>query len=462
MPRKSKKKSKMTFAQKVFKRVGDRTKKFSKKALDREEMDALYGIRHVVSTGLPSLDLNCFCIINEECEKEWGIPTGRFVEFHGESESGKTLLANTIFARCMKQGGFSMKATSERDYDIRWDDEVFLREGVPKEVFNTSCRFNTCSNVSEMKYAFENFAATIRETLEEDAKERGEEYNGDGPPCCFVVDSVAEILGDDDFKALSQSAVSETNHRADRLKEDGVLEDSIRPGNHAFHFKKFFKVANEDVNKYNILFLMVNQTRSNIQTGGPMFGPKTKPAHDATMKFISSLRLKMVRWSPSTKHKKSLHNKKYITGFPVQVKIEKLRQKTVGDGTVMLFQRADSSFDYLYSLIDSFGITGLALQVGSNYETAKWKFKHDRFEDLDIRFREELTPFFDKFHNKKTDEIREYLVKNLEVTAMLDYTVRQLGPYRPDFDQVQTMVDVKEAKDEIFDEDNDSLGDENE
>lgn len=413
---------KKTAAQEAMAKVISRTGKFDKSALDRKKMNDIYGVRHFISTGLPSLDLNLFWRRNKDGTASCGMPAGRFVEIHGSSESGKTLIANQIMARCVASGGLAFKVTSERDYDMSWEDEIFYAEGVDPEDVEALTGYMTASNVSQLKYGFDNFVNGIAEVLPDD---------GTAPPTAFIVDSVAEMLGDDDYKSLQSAAIVGDKSRKDRLNEHGVLEDAtVRPGNHAFHFKKFFKIASEPVHLYNILFLMMNQMRANIDTGRS-FGPSDKPAHDGTMQYISSARLGITRYGSIGKFTKN--NRSYDLGWNVLVQIKKHRGKRVQDGKVWLVLRADSTFDYLYSLIDALGISGLARQVGSDkYLKASWTFQTDQ----EFLYKEDLLPFMEEYDKLKTNALRKELLKpeNAEIVAKLERAVIDLGPLYADIE----------------------------
>ena len=346
------------FAQNLDKRMKNSGTQF----LNPEDIDRRYGVSSVISSGLPSLDLQLYCLRDEDGYNQYGFPTGRIVEVVGSEHAGKSLLANQLLAHGRRAGGMVFKISSERDFDISWDKKFFVKAGLDweKDVVNingakdpskamSAYLGGTATTLEEMAVKFANVMTTMRSVY------------GDGlgsPPSVIVLDSLASLMSNDELDRWNNQFVLSGRERKVLIGEDGTTDDVVyKIGTHQRTLWNFFKSVLEDIARYNTLFFMTNQYRASMDKyakGTGIHGDQ-KSAHDASVRYMSSLRIRLDK-SASTKDVKSAEqNRNYFKWRTIEFSVKKLR----GDGTncadkQYLHLSQDGGVDYLYSLVDSF------------------------------------------------------------------------------------------------------------
>jgi len=439
----SKKTKHVPLATQIIKDAASRMTNQSKRILTADQMDDIYDVRYVVPTGLPSLDLILAWRINSDGTRDWGLPAGRFNELVGANSSGKTLIAHNALARAVASGGLGMKFMSERDHDSQWISRLIEEQGIedPEEI--EMCRQQLgggdIESPGQLRALYSNLVKSMNNYYPDD---------GSAPLTVVVVDSVAELMGDDDLLAKREAVAVNSSRVQSVIGGHGEIKgDGNRPGNHAKHLQEFFKMASHSVHTMNVLFLFVNQERANIQTGYSKGGSKTKAAHEASMKYINSFRIKMNRYGAFSQT--TINSKVVTNGWKVGARVLKRRNYSPMHEDVTLVMRPNSRFDVLYSLIESFIICGLAyltcassdpdkgrwLKKGAKFNFNKcmgeYPLKHD-VKDADGNVVQGLDSFLQKYHGMMLPELRTALLEDMnedeELFSKLMDTVKYLGP----------------------------------
>lgn len=398
-------------ASEIVKSVQLKMKKEQRAILDLQRSESLWGVKHLVSTGLPNLDLLAGWRIRRDGKREWGFPTGRFNEVVGDSATGKTLIANMLLAKSTIEGGFAAKFMSERDIDEQWYANVLHDLGVDEydEIEDCMARTVTSSieSPAQLLFDFNQFATKMKEVYEPD---------GSAQFSTMVVDSIAEVMGNDDLKTKREATKATGQKR--RLGEDGSLVmDKNRPGNHAKGTQEFIKMASETIHRYNILFLFLNQHRANMEASGA-YSAKYRSAHEASMQYANSVRLRVQKWGPFGKIR--VRGKERSVGDKVQVSVIKKRSKSPLYDQCILILRPESVYDQFYSMIDAMVMTGLCELTGASgtgmyagsFANGNAVFHFDRCEG-EYPGKEELTAFLMRYTGKKLGEVRQEMVKDM-------------------------------------------------
>lgn len=202
----------------------------------------LSNVRNWISTGCQPLDI----IMGG------GVPVGRMTEIYGDTSTGKSLLAAHILAEAQMVGATTVLFDTETATSI----EIMEAVGVDPETLLYS----------------------IPETLEElydDLENILDVKKKEDPDGLMVIvwDSVAATSTDAEVEAVSRKGM-------------GAATMAI----HARIISQLCRIANVSIARYNIAFIIINQTRQNI---GVMFGPDKSTFGGRAVGYYSSIRLEM-------------------------------------------------------------------------------------------------------------------------------------------------------------------------
>lgn len=278
-----------------------------------------FEVSHFLDTG--------FAPLNKVISGDYthGLPCGRIVEMFGPPSCGKTAIATKAMISAQQHGGFAMFFDHERSFDV-----------------------NLAAHMG-LDIASGTFAHIKPDTLEESftraihtaRKIREEELIEADAPIIAVFDSLAAMLP----KSKSEKELTELT-MADSLAL-AKATSSVMPS------------VNQYAEKYNMLCLILNQTRENP---GQMYGDPTRTPGGKAPGFYASVRIKL-NAKPlvaSGADKERLGQR--ITAEIIKTKLTKPFQKTEWD---FLFEETFGKFDVIGSMIDHLVAVGALEQKGA-------------------------------------------------------------------------------------------------
>jgi len=378
-----------------------------------DRVEELYGVKHFIRTPWPSLNICLFSQSNGEMDEdglpveEYGFPTGRVVELHGDESSFKTYILQQLMVSTMKMGGVSYYLSSEMDFDADFFMSHFEKHNLSKAQVDKVVRVGSIRDIDSLAEAL---TAILKNYG--DASEKSKEFLE--LPKIIVVDSIGAMSTAED-------------------REKAEKGDSNRTGGLAGALHNIFKRILFDAARMNVLIIFSNHLRSNI---GNTYNP-TKPASDSAIKYYCSTRLEFKTMNGSTS---SRNNRVMIKDRYLRVKVIKNRRATVGNNKIFLrFKMDGSGFDYLDSLIEAMMWCGLALPEGAltkTHDSSKYKME-PLFDQLATNpwldpFLEELDQFANG--NKVVDvkALKKLLCEPrfLETAVRIEKLCYKLGPER--------------------------------
>lgn len=217
------------------------------------ENDAIQNVKIWLDTGFPPLNKAISGRYNG------GFPVGRIVEMFGPESAGKTMIATKAMIQAQQMGGIAIFNDHERSFDSKIANQIGLLtgEGDPW-IFKTP----------------ETFEQSVTETIKMVGEIRAAKLISPDAPIVLVFDSLASMVP----KSKMAKAVDEQG-----------MNDSLAL---AKATSSVFPVLTQYVQKYNMLCIVLNQTR---QKPGVMYGdPTTTPGGEAP-KFYASVRIQLNR-----------------------------------------------------------------------------------------------------------------------------------------------------------------------
>ena len=215
--------------------------------------DAIQNIKIWLDTG--------FAPLNKAISGKYngGFPVGRIVEMFGPESSGKTLIATKAMINAQQMGGIAMFNDHERSFDTRIANQHGLLTGDSDPwIFKTP----------------ETFEESVTNTIKIIKEVRENKLIAPDAPIVVVFDSLASMVP--------------KSKMAKEVDEQG-MNDSLAL---AKACSAVFPVLTQYVQKFNILCLILNQTRLKP---GVMYGdPTTTPGGEAP-KFYASVRIQLGR-----------------------------------------------------------------------------------------------------------------------------------------------------------------------
>lgn len=304
-----------------------------------DEIEGLYGVKHFIRTPWPSLNICLFSHTNGELDEdglpveEYGFPTGRVVEIHGDESSYKTYILQQLMVATMRMGGLSYYLSSEMDFDAEFFLSHFEKQGLDKATVDRVVRVGVIRDIDALGESL----TTILKTYST-ACDKSPEFLD--IPKIIVVDSIGAMATAED---RSKAEAGESN----------------RTGGLAGALHNIFKRILWDAARMNVLIIFSNHLRADI---GNTYSP-TKPASDSAIKYYCSTRLEFKTMNGA---KVSRNNREMIKDKYLRIRVIKNRRATVGNNKLFLrFKMDGSGFDYLDSLIEAMMWTGLVTPAGS-------------------------------------------------------------------------------------------------
>lgn len=215
-----------------------------------ETVSSDFQVRHWLDTGY--LPLNR--IISGRYDG--GMPSGRIVEMFGPPSCGKTAIATCVMASAINAGGFALFLDHERSFDINLARRLGLDDASGR------------------------FAHVKPETLEESfmravktaAVIRQKGLIPAEAPIVAVFDSLAAMV---------------PKSRSEKELDELTMADSLAL---AKATSQAFPVVNQYAEKFDMLALVLNQTRENP---GVMYGDNTRTPGGKAPGFYASVRIKL-------------------------------------------------------------------------------------------------------------------------------------------------------------------------
>lgn len=269
--------------------------------------DLIQNVKVWLDTGFPPLNKAISGKYNG------GFPCGRIVEMFGPESAGKTMIATKAMINAQQMGGIAMFNDHERSFDSKIANEIGLltEEGDPW-IFKTP----------------ETFEESVTNTIKIIGEIRAQKLIAPEAPIVVVFDSLASMVP----KSKMAKAVDEQG-----------MNDSLAL---AKATSSVFPVLTQYVQKYNVLCIVLNQTR---QKPGVMYGdPTTTPGGEAP-KFYASVRIQLGRQQIKDKTTKDVLGQE-ITATCIKNKVSAPFKKA--KWRYMFNEDGKGHFDVIGSLID--------------------------------------------------------------------------------------------------------------
>lgn len=188
-----------------------------------------------------------------------GFPVTRIVELFGGESSGKTMISTKAMIQAQQMGGVAMFNDHERSFDSKIANSIGLLtgEGDPW-IFKTP----------------ETFEKSVTDTIKIAKGIRDDKLIAPEAPIVVVFDSLASMVP--------------KSKMAKEVDEQG-MNDSLAL---AKACSAVFPVLTQFVQKYNMLCIVLNQTR---QKPGVMYGDATTTPGGEAAKFYASVRVQLNR-----------------------------------------------------------------------------------------------------------------------------------------------------------------------
>jgi RecA/RadA recombinase len=352
--------------------------------LDAEEYDEEFKVAKCISTGIPSLDL--YLKPNHD-NTQWGIPVGLVTTIAGDEASLKTTLCHRIAGSAMRDGGFGLWLQSEGEFDAQYAAKNWADVGfTPDQLSDAPIKVVNIYKIQDIFDAlvkfFDKLEVVYREFV---ANFPNREFRDAFPPIFVIIDSIGGTM-----------AASEHDSLEDQTAKGG-WDNAVRPGASASELHRIFKFFTNKCSKYNVAWVNTNHIRNKI--GG--YGNPRMLAHETAIKYYSSIILDLdhcpVSKTPYAFLYKSFTRKgrSFQKGFPLRVKVLKMRGQIVGDGEFSIPYYFNYGFDFYNSLVDALVICGI-VQDTENI----WKFAPDKTIKQQVLEAPEFEPFRDKIYVK--------------------------------------------------------------
>lgn len=380
----------------IFKKTMDSVKKTTGRPMHlASEIGAVYGIRRVLPTGFPSLDIS---LNQSDLSNARGFPYGRIIELHGESQAGKSTILNMLAAKNAANGGMTYMITTEMDLaSTRYLSSFMETEGLPPIIEGKDQGHNlSIEHAMTIKELFEIVKGIIDPllTTADEIEKKGGVPLDVLPPIIITLDSLSALMAE----------ANVTN-----IEKDFDTPDKV--GGHAKDLHDFFKYFMGHFARLGIMFIFSNHYRANLGFGFT----KQFPAHDGIVKYYCHSRIGMRRG-----HDKDLSKvvtrmgREKTPGYPIEFTIYKARSEWVENGKVSLNYYYNHGIDYLASLIDALQTVG-ALRVRSKGCT--FEISSDPILQERVGTSAYIMP-----------ELKQKLANDLELAIDLEKLVFELGP----------------------------------
>lgn len=360
------------------------------------EIGAVYGIRRVLPTGYPSLDL---ALNQSDLSNQRGFPYGRIIELHGESQAGKSTILNMLAAKNAANGGMTYMLTTEMDLaSTRYLSTFMADEGLP-EIAEGEDRGHNLSidHVMTIKDLFDTVKGIIEPlliTADEIEKQGGVPLDV-LPPIIITLDSLSALMAGANLANMEKD-----------------FDTSDKVGGHAKDLHDFFKFFMGHFARLGIMFIFSNHFRANLSGFGYT---KQFPAHDAIVKYYCHSRIGMKRgYNPELTKAVTRMGREKVPGYPIEFKIFKARSEWVENGKVSLNFYYNHGLDYWASLLD-------ALQVAGIVKVKRKAFFFEIPSDPILQEKVGTEPYIEK-------ELKKLLMEDTQLALELEELVFELGP----------------------------------
>lgn len=345
-------------------KTASQVKKAAKKPVkEREGIDTSV----LVPTGSTLLNLAC------SDSAKGGFALGRMVNIIGDSSTGKTLLALSIFAECCRLKRF-------HDYKFYFDDAEAKLSFDIEELFGTAAYKRIVDPPNGPSDTTQEFQDNLYTVLDED------------DPCIYVLDS---------FDALS------SEEEQDKAEEDMEARAKGREVKGSYNMakpkaaSKLFRLICSRLKKTKSLLIIISQTRDNIN---PMsFAKKTRSGGNA-LYFYSTHEM----WLAVAKQ---LEKKKQNIGSIVKVRVSK-NHLTGKRRKIQFLLYYDYGLDDVGSCVDFLVEQGVYKKNGNSIEAPGWPAKGSRASFIEMIEEENLEPKLIKLVAATWAEIEESLKLN--------------------------------------------------
>jgi protein RecA len=275
-----------------------------------------FEVTHFLDTGFPPLNK----AISGQYER--GFPCGRIVEMFGPPSCGKTAIATKAMISAQQHGGFAMFFDHERSFDINLAQHLGL-----------DVEAGTFAHIRP-----ETLEESFTRAIKAAQKIRDEELIDPSAPIIAVFDSLAAMVP----RTKSEKELTELT-MADSLAL-AKATSSVLPA------------VNQYAEKYNMLALILNQTRENP---GIAYGDPTRTPGGKAPGFYASVRVKLSAKPLVNKDKERLGQR--ITAEVIKTKLTRPFQQAGWD---FLFEESFGKFDVIGSMVDYLVEVGALEQKG--------------------------------------------------------------------------------------------------
>jgi RecA/RadA recombinase len=391
---------------------GDLVKK--ELAYDPGSYDDRFKVARCLSTGLLSLDLH---LMPNRDRTQWGFPVGRISIIAGDESSLKTTICHRLAGLALAQGGFGLWVQTEGEFDAfyamkNWSDVGFDVDD-PKLAPMTLA---PARSYRDIHIAMQSFFTRL-ELVEKEfiAEYPNKDFRDILPPIFVIIDSIG-------------ATIATTEH--DKLEDQtakGGWDNAVRPGAAASEIHRLFKHFVVPCNRYNVAWVCTNHMRTTI--GG--YGNPRVMAHESAVKYYSSLTLDL-KPCPKSKTEYSFlydtvkqNSQDFTLGFPLGVKIDKIRGLHTGDGFVDIPYYYNHGFDTYASFVDGLIVAGIAKDVGK-----VWRFepRQEVLDDPDFKPYLHLVSSRSNPVKFSQEEFTQLLIEDDEMSAILVGLCYKYGP----------------------------------
>ncbi len=395
-------------------------KKFTKAAVNNiyslEEYAESFPIERCLSSGLLVLDLNMF---KNKDGTEWGAACGRWHEISGTQNIGKTLLGHRFVADALRKRGMGFWVQAEGEFDADHAMKTYADLGVDvSNPADINLMVLNATSVEDLYTATDTILNTVEAMKKEfESQNKGKSFRKESPPIVVVVDSLAAIVSSIDREGI----------------EEKGWEKRTRMGSKASEFHSYFQMLLNRFAELGVCGIGTNHLRASMDA----YGPDTIPAHDSSLKYYMSFRMK-VDQHPKTKSKYAeMMMKNYsnlgrasIAGHSTRFIINKIRGMKVEDGMFEIPFFNGYGFDFYYAMVDGALTVGLLRPAGKSGRS----FIPTRKEILDYEPYKKLVSLLpDREETIFTSEfqVRDFLSSNDDAALLVMDICYRFGPEPP-------------------------------
>lgn len=285
----------------------------------------------VISTGIPSLDIKLGI---------GGVPRGRFTEFYGPEQSGKTTAALQVAANAQRMGLAILYIDAENaldpvycqklGLDIRREDFVICQPNFGEEGLNAALRLIDARLID-----------------------------------LIIIDSIPALTPKAKFERIQSEGTA--------AKKGGVEAGGIFVGTHARMMNDFLAVAISQAKKANCAVIGLNQIRKEIT---PMGAREGRPGGNGWA-HAASVRVNFRRMSTDTEGKADTED---ITGTAGKTKAQIVKNKFAPPHQVALFDLVfGEGADFYKNLL----MTAVREDIGIKKGGSWFTFVDENGEELD-------------------------------------------------------------------------------